>query len=613
MAKPMLVTLPFLLLLLDFWPLGRVPGFEFRVSSFESAGAGRSTALDAEPQTPNSKLSPPAPQSSTLLWRLILEKLPLLALSALSSAITLWSQGPAVGGLDIPFFARLANAGLAYGRYLEKLVWPTRLVVLYPFSADFDIGHLAGAVTVVIGLSYVAIRYAKRCPYLFTGWFWYLGMLVPVIGLVQVGLQSMADRYTYVPLIGLFILIAWGGYDLAKHWQLRPAVLVFLAALPILACVPLTRLQLGYWRNSLALFEHALRWTAKNYTAENNLALALLDRGQTDAAGRHLTEALRIKPDYADALSNLGMLLVMQGRIDEGITRYRAALQKQPAIPEFHHNLACALVRKGEWDGAIAEFEATLRLSPEMSQARGDLARALTLQGRLSEAKAQWSTLVRHEPDNADAHMGLGLLLAAEGDYPAALGHLREGVRLRPNDYEIQLRVGNVLEEARLPEQALRHYAEATRLNPTNASVRCQLAILLDRLQRTKEAVAQYREVLALDPRMAVALNNLAWILASNDDPAVRNGAEAVPLAQQACELTQYQEAVLVSTLGAAYAEAGRFDQAVEMARKAEALAVRADNAALADKNRKMAQLFLAHQPFHESSSTATNSPPAMP
>ena len=398
LAKPMLVTLPCLLLLLDFWPLGRVSSWA----------------------------------------RLVVEKVPLLALAIASSVITFSAQGIAVNGLGLPFSIRLENALVSYFQYIVKMLWPTKLVVLYPFSPQFAIWHLAVAIIVVGCLSFLAVRQVTRRPYLFTGWFWFLGTLGPVIGLVQVGLQSMADRYTYVPLIGLFLIVAWGGYDLAARWQLRPGAIALMGVLPILACIPVTRVQLGYWKDSVALFEHALRWTSNNYILENDLALALVDRGQIDEARKHLDQALSIHPDYAEALSNLGLVLVAQGKIDEGITSYRKAIGKQPADPELHHNLACALARKGAWDGAIQEFQIAVRLNPEMSQSRADLARALTYQGRLGEAKAQWITLLRLEPENVDAHANLGLVLAAEKDFDAAVDHLKEAARLRPSDSELR-------------------------------------------------------------------------------------------------------------------------------------------------------------------------------
>jgi Flp pilus assembly protein TadD len=575
LSKPMLVTLPFLLLLLDFWPLNRVSG----VRSLGSGGSDQLSGGETPEEKHSTSDSPLTTHNSQLitLLGLIVEKLPLLVLSGLCSAATLWSQGFAVGVLHQPFYVRLENAFQSSFGYMLKMAWPAKLVVLYPFTPDFVAWQLGLAVLVVGGLSVLAVRHAKKLPYLFTGWFWFLGTLVPVIGLVQVGLQSMADRYTYVPLIGLFIVIAWGGHELARRWQLRFGVLAALAILLVLACIPVTRAQLAYWKDSVTLLEHALRWTADNYVAENNLALALLNDGQLEAARKHLSKAVRIRPGYADALNNLGLIAGMQGDADQEMALYRAAVQKQPNDPKFHHNLACALVRKSQWDQAIQEFETALRLNHDASQSRADLARALTLQGRLADARAQWIILLRREPDNLDGHMSLGLLLTAETNSMA---------------------------------EALRHFSEAARINPTNALVRAHLAITFEKTGATEQAVGQYLAAIRLDSGMPVVLNNLAWILASYPDAAIRNGAEAVRLAERACQLTEYQDATMISTLGAAYAEAGRFEQAVEMARKAETLAASAGNQGFAERNEKMAQLFLARQPFHTTPASANFTPP---
>jgi len=735
LAKPMLVTLPFLLLLLDFWPLRRMPT-TLRVFGHEIRMADES----GEPAATRAPLR-----------RLVMEKLPLFVLAGLSCAATLWAQGYAVGILGIPFHIRLENALLSYLRYIEKMAWPTKLVVLYPFSWDILSWHPAVAILVVGCVTYLAIRYARACPHLFTGWFWYVGVLVPVIGLVQVGLQSMADRYTYVPSIGLFIIIAWGGYDLARRWQLRPAAVAVLAVLPILACIPLTRAQLAYWKDSVVLFENALRWTSDNFTAENNLGVTLSDRGQYEDACKHfaeairifpkvpqphfgrafaliqlrkgdeaipeLLEAIRIQPDYPEALSNLGLLLVRQGKIDEAIARYRAAIRNDPNAPEFHCNLGYALVKKGELDDAIKELEAALRLKPDLPNARSELVGLLSRRGKLGEAKAKWTALLVREPNNAAAQTWLGLILMTEKDSKAALGHLKEAVRLRPNDSEAHLWLGDVLAETGMPDEArqqyslafassprpglpavfsqraqalasqnqpaaamilyqtalsydpklpsahvglaavlsdqgklaeaaehlrevleattnhweahdllgmvltkqhetreaLREFSESARINPTNALVRCHLAMALEQRGQIKEAVAQYQEALRQNRTMPVVLNNLAWILASNPDPEIRNGAEAVRLAEQACQLTSYKGPMIVGTLSAAYAEAGRFDEAVEMAKKAQALAAAAGNTQLADKNKQMVELFLARRPFHDTSGAAANSGPATP
>jgi len=593
LAKPMLVTLPCLLLLLDFWPLRRVPqtlrllGHQVRVA-------------EASASTASVKASPA---------RLVLEKIPLLVLAFLCSAAVLWAQGVAVDFLKRPLLFRVGNAVLSYFLYMIKLAWPARLLVLYPFPEVLPAGELAMAILALILVTFLAVRNALRHPYLFTGWFWFVGTLVPVLGLVQVGFQSMADRYAYVPSIGLTLIIAWGAYDLASRWRIPPVALGCLGVAAIAACVPTTRIQLGYWRNSQVLYEHALRWTSNNFPLEVNLGTYLQVTGQYEAACKHLREAirlfpnfaqphyslgltlieqdkldeaypelmeaLRLKPDSAQTLNNLGLLLVKQGKVDQGIARYREALDADLEIPELHFNLGFALARKGERDEAIEQYEAALRMDPALLVAQFELATVLNEQGNLAEAAAHLTTVLQSTTNAWQAHRLMGLVLAKQGQ----------------------------------STNALKHLSEAARINSTNAAVRLDLGTLLDRMGRPKEAVEQYHTALSLNPRMPVVLNNLAWILASNPDPGLRDGREAVRLAEQACELTDYKGPLLVGTLSVAYAEAGRFDEAIETAGKAEALARAAGNAVLAEKNKNMAELFRSRQPFHETPAATKSMP----
>jgi tetratricopeptide (TPR) repeat protein len=496
MAKPMLVTLPFVLLLLDFWPLRRMPA----TMRFFGREIG----------TP--KPSGGKANYRATLARLVAEKLPLLVLSCSCCVITVWAQTIAMRGLEnVNVTSRISNAVVSYCRYVNKMVWPAGLAVLYPFPQTVSIGHLTMATVALACLSYLAIRCAKRRPYLVTGWFWFLGTLVPVIGLVQVGLQSMADRYTYVPLIGLFIIIAWGGYDLARRWQLRPAALVPIAVLPILACIPVTRAQLGYWRNSVVLFEHALRRTSENFFMEYDLAKVFMKMGKLDDARQHMAEATKILPSEPETHLGLGMVLMEQKKFTEAAEQLTIVLQLKTNYWKAHAMLGAALIEQGK------------------------------------------------------------------------------------------------------PEDALRHFSEAVRMDPTNAEIRSYWAMALDRLGRVQDAVTEYREALKLDPQIPGVLNNLAWILASNPNPGVRNGKEAVRLAEQACRLNGYRDPELVSTLGAAYAEAGRFEEAVDTANRAEAMATAVGNMKLAEENKQRTELFRSRKALHEASETVTNSAAANP
>lgn len=517
MAKPMLVTLPFLLLLLDFWPLSRVP------TTVRLAGR----VLRLREEAAESRYSPASPT------QLAAEKLPLLFLSAISCIITIWAQQDSIApGTSIPFVYRLCNAVVSYWRYLVKMVLPVNLVINYPYPRVFAIWELLGAAGLLLIVSLLAFRYMAKRPYLLTGWFWFIGTLVPVIGLVQVGIQSMADRYTYVPLVGLFIIVVWGGYDLVARLRARQAVIASFATIIALTCSLLTFIQANYWRNSVTLFQHALRVTPNNFVAEYNLAATLVDEGHLDAAREHLIKAAKIYPNAALPHSSLGQLFAWQGKLDEAIASYMKALRCDPNLVSAHLGLAAVL----------------------------------TEQGKLDDAKKHLNLVLQVAPNNSDAHDRLGLVLAKEAN----------------------------------EEEALAQFSEAVRLNPASAALHAHAAMALERLNRPKEAVTQYRLALKLNPRMPSALNNLAWILASNPDPKLRDGEEAVRLAHRACELTDYRRAIMVGTLGAAYAEAGRFDEAVSAAQMAEKLARSAGNTALAEKNHKMIDMFLAGHRFRE-------------
>jgi tetratricopeptide (TPR) repeat protein len=384
MAKPMLVTLPFVLLLLDFWPLGRV-------------GA-----------------SPSGATIGRLLW----EKLPLLALAALSSivAFVVHRRGGAVISLGVtPLILRVENALISYVAYIGKMLWPARLAVLYPYAQSLPLWWVAGAFLGLMGVSVAVICAGPRRPYLLVGWFWYLGALVPVIGLIQVGDQAMADRYTYIPLIGLFIIVAWGVPELLVRWPLRRIALRAAAALVILACAFAASGQLQYWENSTTLWTHALAVTTGNNIAHNNLGVALAGQGKIDEAIVQYSEALRTKPNYANAHNNLGVALDDQGKIDEAIAQYIEALRIRPDYANAHINLGVALANQGKIDEAIAHFTEALRIEPDSAKAHNDLGIALASQGKIDDAIAQFTEALRIKPDYADAHNNLEVALVRRG------------------------------------------------------------------------------------------------------------------------------------------------------------------------------------------------------
>jgi Tfp pilus assembly protein PilF len=410
MSKPMLVTWPFVLLLLDFWPLKRFP-------SFKVADQGSS--------------APPRQQAP--FHHLIWEKLPFFALAATSSIITFLVQlraGAIVSAVYLPFSERSCNASISYIRYLGKTIWPGHLSVYYPYHGAWPEWLCAGSVVLLAAITFAAVWQARHRPFLIFGWLWFLGTLVPVIGLVQVGNQSLADRYSYIPLIGVFVMIVWSGKEIAGRWpQGKPALSAAIVA-TLAVCIVVTRLQIGYWRNSETLFRHALDVTTQNSTAHFSLGNALIDKGKIEEGMAHLSEALRISPSFAEVHGKIAETLARQGKIRQSIEHNHEALRYKPDLPEV--------------------------------------------------------------------------------------------------------------------------------------------------------------------------LNNLAWTLATNEDPQIRRGAEAVQLAERACGLTHYQKTIYVGTLAAAYAEAGRFDDAISTAQKACTLASELGDQNLLKRNQELLALYLKHQPYHE-------------
>jgi hypothetical protein len=359
MAKTMVATLPFVLLLLDYWPLGRIRPGE-RGHGFPSKGA-ESVATTAR---------------GVPLFRLILEKIPLMILSALSVAVTFYAE-LGVGALSTlesaPMTTRIANALVSYVAYMGKTLWPRNLSALYLYAPELPGWQVAGSLAVLGVLSILVLMGARRWPYLPVGWFWYLGTFVPVIGLVKIGSHAMADRYTYIPLIGLFLVIVWGVPSLLSGWtRRRPLLGIFTGA--VLAVLSLsTWFQVRYWRNSVALFEHAVRVTDRNFLAHKNLGFVLYLEGRPKQAEYHLRESLRINPGFASAHFHLANVLVLQGKDEEAVSHYRKALDIDPKDGQVHNNLGLALLRRGEREKALYHFSEALRLNPDDKKARQNL------------------------------------------------------------------------------------------------------------------------------------------------------------------------------------------------------------------------------------------------
>ena len=389
MAKPMLVTLPFVLLLLDVWPLRRV--------SLQADLSVRS----------GGKL----PRETRSVWlRLAREKLPLLVLAIASSMVTLVTQtgAGAVSGLDnIPVKLRIANAAVSYVAYIGKMMWPSRLAALYPFPSSLPGWWGVGSLLGLIGLSVLLIRVARRHPYLLVGWLWYLGTLVPVIGFVQVGAQSRADRFTYIPLIGLFLMVAWGIADLFARWSYRKIAIPSLAGVVVLACTLIARGQVRHWENSSTMWGNTLAVTTENFLAHNNLGVTLARQGRLPDAIAHYRESLRIRPDSAETQNNLGNALFRQGRASEAIVHYGEALRLKPDYPEVHNNLGVVLSSQGRVEEAIREFLAALQGMPGQAGIHYRVAVLLGKKGDTAEAVRHFETALQLNPEHREARQAL--------------------------------------------------------------------------------------------------------------------------------------------------------------------------------------------------------------
>ena len=487
MAKPMLVTLPCVLLLLDYWPLGRL-GKEWR-------------------------------EFRMRLPRLVVEKLPLFIPVAVVSVLAIQAQSRA-GALSswegLPLGTRVANAVLSYGLYLKKMVWPTDLAVFYPHPGNsWEIGSVALAVLLLGGISLGVWWQGRSYRYLVVGWLWYVGTLFPVSGLIQVGSHAMADRYAYVPLMGLFIMLIWGVAEMTERVRLRREWLVGAVLCLLVALTVLTRVQLSYWKSTTRLFEHALLVTSHNHLAHNALSVEYMEEKEFGKAIEHLAQALIMYPRYADAHNNLGLALVRQDRledakhhylqaiqiapnsyaahnnlgltllttekVDEAIDHFSRALALNPYYAEAHNNLGTAKLKKGHRTEAMESFRKAAELRPSFAEAYYNVGTELLNLGHLEEAKEQFLAALEADPDCLDAYVNLGVLLRRQGRVDDAIALYLMALELDPNHAETHNNLGTVLAKKGDLQQAIKHLQEAIKSNPNYPEARANLQLLQSR------------------------------------------------------------------------------------------------------------------------------------
>jgi tetratricopeptide (TPR) repeat protein len=507
LAKPMAVTLPCVLLLLDYWPLGRAQP--------EGGSAGK-TFLGR--------------WWRTWAW-LVLEKVPLLLLSAVCCYLTVRAQqGALMPATMLSPGQRLANALVAYLDYLVETFWPVGLAAFYPLQAGGPPWwEVALATSVFAGISVLCVRYALTQRYLPVGWCWYLGTLVPVIGLVQVGSQARADRYTYLPLIGIFMMLSWGGADLADRWRLPHAARVAVVCASLVACMWLTRLQLKHWDNSQALWDRCVQVNPPNAAAHNGLGMALQAAGAPERALQHYRAALALNPQFLPAQLGVVDCLQAQGKdeeagaeLDQALRLMAAATGSDVAKPIAHSRLGRIFVARGDDANAIRHFRAALRDDTTPIEIKVELARAHERRGEYAESQRlclevlhleprsalghvalgsvlgkqgdtgaafeKFRTALQLDPTCADAHVNMGTALARRGQFAEAEKYLREAVRLRPKDPLSQNNLGGVVEDQGRAAEALGYYEEAVRLKPDFVQAHRNLAALLEKLGRRAEA-----------------------------------------------------------------------------------------------------------------------------
>lgn len=443
MAKPMIVTLPFVLLLLDVWPLRRAPW--------------------AKPR--------------------LLEKLPLLALAAGASLVTFLAQrssGAVAPLAGTPLALRLENALVSYMVYIGGMLWPAGLAVLYPLPRALPVLGVAAAGLALAGISLVVARQWRARPYLAVGWCWYLGTLVPVIGLVQVGTQSHADRYTYVPMIGLTIMLAWGAAELVERRPRARNAVIAAAVVTCSASLAVTWFQIQYWASTETLLGHTLEVTSGNFIMHHNLADYYLQHGRNEEARQHDAEALRINPMYMEARLNLALALSLLGRPGDAEVEYRRALEQQPEGKQMalaHSGLGAALAAQHRTTEALPELELAVHLRPESAEGHYNLGTALAELGRNPEAASELATAVRLEPGDAEAHYRLAVALAAQDKRNEAAGEFAVVAQLRPADAVTQYNLAIALARTGRLDEAIAHFSEALRLKPGFEAARRDLEI----------------------------------------------------------------------------------------------------------------------------------------
>ena len=484
MCKPTLVTMPFVLLLLDYWPLRRTQKSDIRG------------------------------QKSETWLQLVLEKIPLFVLSAASCVTTILAQREAFAPIrTLPLQERLANAVVAYVEYMGQMIYPAHLAVLYPYpEGGLNIGEVIVALLFLLIVTAICFLWRKTYPFALTGWFWFVGMLVPMIGIVQVGSQPRADRYTYLPEIGLCILATWGAMRLFDKWRRRREALAIAACLIIGVLTTRSYFQTSYWQNSETLWKHALDVTGTNYIAQNNLGGTLEAKGQFNEAIAHYREAVKIKPDVAQVQSNLGYALLQEGEVDEAIVHLQKTLQINPAYAEAYNHMGSALMKKGQAGEAVGYYQKAIQLNTSYADAHNNLGAAFWQNGQVDEAIAHYKEAVAIKPGSAEMQVNLGSALARKGNWAEAIICYQAALSTEHDSFKaarVRNNLGAALGKLGRSDEAFEQFSKAVELNGNYPEAHCNLGRMLAQRGRRDEAVAHLKEALRLKPGYELAEKQL--------------------------------------------------------------------------------------------------------
>jgi tetratricopeptide (TPR) repeat protein len=571
MSKPMIVTLPFVLLLMDYWPLRR-----FRLPGDRNDKSG-----------------------GLSLVRLLTEKAPFFIIAVLACYVTVVAQKggySVVSTSGLPIIERIGHGWLAYQHYTGQAILPHGLAVYYPYDTHISATRELIAILLISTVTIAALVVARRYPFFAVGWLWFLGTLVPVIGLVQVGDQAWADRYTYVPFIGIFIAAVWGISEVQTNRRLITAIGCGSAA----CFLVMTFYQATYWRNTRELFEHAYKVDPNNHMAITVLGTLDAQQGNLAAAKSKYLQALNLRPGYPEAEFFLANAYEAEGKSAQAIAGYEKVLWYKPIQSQTHFSLGVSLTRLRRTEDAIGHYRAALAINPESALAHNNLAALLQSRGQFDEAITHYSAALKLDQKLARAHNNLGILCLQNGRVDEGIAHLRQALRIDPENRETDLNLAMALNQQGNWSEAEKAFAKNVSSGNHDPKIVYQYGKALARQGKARQALAQFAAALLSQPDYPEALDEISWILATSADAQLRNGPEAVKMAERAVELTHREDPRMLKTLAAAYAETGRFSEAVQVGKLGLNLGAKRQNTNLLGELKTMLAAFQENKPWRQ-------------